>query len=164
MLSEAARNEIRELVKLYPEGRQKSAVMPALYIAQREAGWLQPEVLRDVAELLRLAPVHVAAVATFYTMFEKQPHGQHIVDVCTCLSCQICGGYDIAAHLERRLGIKMGETTPDGRITLREQECIGACSSAPALQVDYRFREHLTAETVDALIDELLSDEGAIHG
>ncbi len=157
-LSEAAREQIRELVAQYPAGRQKSAVMPALYVAQDEQGHLSPAVLQEVAELLRLAPVHVAAVATFYTMYEQQTHGQHILDVCTCLSCQLMGAYDIVGHLERRLGIKVGQTTPDGRITLREQECLGACASAPAMQVNYRFAEHLTVELVDEILDELLKD------
>ncbi|MCC7491685.1 MAG: NAD(P)H-dependent oxidoreductase subunit E [Fimbriimonadaceae bacterium] len=160
VLSDATRASIREAAGQYPPGRQKSAVMPALYLAQDDAGHLNPEVLREVAELLRLAPVHVAAVATFYTMFEKAPHGKHIIDVCTCVSCQLLGGYDILAHLERRLGIKPGETTPDGRFTLREQECLGSCASAPVLQVGYRFHEELTTVKVDALIDELLQ-EGA---
>ncbi len=160
VLSETAREAIREVATQYPAGRQKSAVMPALYIAQNEVGWLRPDVLAEVAELLRLAPVHVAAVASFYTMFEKAPHGRHIIDVCTCLSCQLCGGYDLLAHLEQRLGIKPGETTPDGKITLREQECLGACASAPVIQVDYRFREQLTPAAVDAILDEILSEVG----
>lgn len=164
MLSEAAREEIRKIVKRYPDGHQKSAVMPALYVAQREQGWLKPELLREIGELLRLPAVHVAAVATFYTMYEKQPHGEHIIDVCTCLSCQLCGGYDIVDHIAKRLNVKLGETTPDGKITLREQECIGACASAPALQVDYRFHENLTAEAVDELLDELLRDEVTTDG
>ena len=138
--------------------------MPALYIAQAECGWLSPDVLREVAELLRLAPVHVAAVASFYTMFEKEPHGQHVVDVCTCVCCQLVGGYDILGHLEQRLGIKAGETTADGKITIREQECLGACANAPALQVDSRFCENLTTADVDALLDELLKDGDSTNG
>lgn len=164
MLSEATRNQIQELCKRYPDGRRKSAVMPALYVAQDEAGHLTPAVLGEVAELLRLAPVHVAAVATFYTMFEKAPHGQHILDVCTCLSCQLTGAYDMLAHLERRLGIKPGQTTANGKITLREQECLGACANAPALQVDYRFHENLTPEILDELLDVLLKDGDGSDG
>lgn len=164
LLSETAQAEIRALTERYPAGRQKSAVMPALYVAQREHGHLTGELLTEIAELLCLPPAHVAAILTFYSMYEQQPHGQHVIDVCTCLSCQLCGGYDILAHLEQRLGIKAGETTPDGKLTLREQECIGACANAPALQVDSRFRENLTAESVDALIDELLAEEVGSHG
>ncbi len=158
MLSESARQEILKVVERYPAGRAKSAVMPALYIAQSEVGWLPAEVLAEVAELLRLAPVHVAAVASFYTMYEKQPAGRRIIDLCCSPTCFLCGSYDLLAHLERRLGIKVGETTPDGKITLREQECLGACANAPALQVNYRFHEDLTPDQVDALLDELLAD------
>lgn len=158
MLSDAARSEIAALCERYPPSHQKSAVMPALYVAQREHGHLTPDLLREVAEALRLPPAHVTAVATFYTMFEKQPAGRTIIDVCTCISCQLCGGYDILAHLERRLGIKAGETTPDGKVTLREQECIGACADAPALQVNYRFHERLTPTEVDALLDQILGE------
>lgn len=158
VLSEAARAEILHLAERYPEGKQKSAVMPALYVAQRELGWLPPEAMREVAELLRLAPVHVNAVASFYTMFEQQPTGRHIVDLCGCLTCMICGAYDLKEHLEARLGITAGQTTADGRITLREQECLGACANAPALQVDYQFHEDLTREKVDALLDRLLAE------
>jgi NADH-quinone oxidoreductase subunit E len=171
MLSEAARDEIRALTERYPEGKRKSAVMPALYVAQRELGHLSAEVLREVGELLSLAPVHVAAVATFYTMYEKEPAGKHIIDVCTNISCLLCGADDILAHLENRLGIKAGQTTADGLLTVREQECIGACSTAPALQIDYRFHENLTIERVDAILDALLAgdvppspEEVAHHG
>ncbi len=161
MLSEAARDEILALAKRYPEGRQKSAVMPALYVVQGELGWLPPAALREVAELLSLAPVHVAAVASFYTMYEKQPVGEHVVDVCCSPSCMLCGSYDILKYMQGKLGIQPGETTPDGQITLREQECIGACANAPALQVDYRFHENLTPEMVDQLLAELQQRSGS---
>jgi NADH-quinone oxidoreductase subunit E len=160
LLSDAAREAIQQVAERYPAEHRKSAVMPALYVAQEEQGVLTPEAIHEVAELLRLAPVHVGAVATFYTMYETAEHGRHILDVCTCVPCCICGGYDILGHLERRLGIKAGETTPDGRVTLREQECLGACANAPALQVDYRFHENLTEQDVDALLDSLLKEEG----
>jgi NADH-quinone oxidoreductase subunit E len=161
MLSEAARAEILALAERYPEGRQKSAVMPALYVVQGEVGWLPPEALTEVAELLELPPVHVAAVASFYTMYEKQPVGEHVVDVCCSPSCMLCGSYEILEHMTKKLGIKPGETTPDGKITLREQECIGACAQAPALQVDYRFHEHLTPEMVDEIIAALQNGNGS---
>lgn len=159
MLSPEARDEILALRARYPEGRQKSAVMPALYVAQREQGWLSAELLREVGELLGLPPVHVAAVATFYTMYEKEPVGAHVIDVCTNLSCLLCGAGELLEHMEQRLGIKRGETTADGKVTIREQECIGACSTAPALQVDYHFHEQLTKEKVDAILDKLLAGE-----
>jgi NADH-quinone oxidoreductase subunit E len=159
MLSQTAREEILGLRARYPEGKAKSAIMPALYVAQREHGWLSAELLREVGELLALPPVHVAAVATFYTMYEQEPAGAHIIDVCTNVSCLLCGAQEIVEHLERRLGIERGATTPDGQVTLREQECIGACSSAPALQVDYRFHEHLTVAKVDEILDRLLAGE-----
>ncbi len=170
MLSDAARAQILSHRERYPEGRQKSAVMGALHIAQAELGWLSPEVFREVGELLGLAPVHVAAVATFYTMYEKEPVGENIIDVCCNISCMLRGAYEILEHIEQRLGIKRGETTADGKVTIREQECIGSCSSAPALQVNYRFHENLTIEKVDAILDELLagapvaSPEEVTHG
>jgi NADH-quinone oxidoreductase subunit E len=170
MLSDAAREEIAALAGRYPEGKRKSAVMPALYVAQRDHGWLSPELMREVGELLGLPPVHVAAVATFYTMYEKEPAGANIIDVCTNISCLLCGAEEILAHLEQRLGIKAGATTADGKITIREQECIGACAAAPALQVNYRFHENLTVEKVDAILDALMagqplqSPEEVAHG
>lgn len=158
VLSDGARDEILAVARRYPEGKQKSAVMPALFIAQRELGWLPPEAQREIAELLELAPVHVNAVASFYTMYEQQPVGRHVIDVCTCISCLLCGGYDIVAHLERLLDVEVGQTTADGAFTLREQECIGACANAPALQVDYRFCENLTPEAVEALVARLRAE------
>lgn len=170
MLSPAAREQILALCDRYPEGKRKSAVMDALFIAQGEQGHLSPETFREIAELLHLAPVHVAAVATFYTMYEKEPVGKHIIDICCNISCLLRGSSEIIAHLEQRLGITRGETTPDGLITVREAECIGACSQAPAGQVNYRFFEHLTIEKVDEILDQLqagkalVSPEEVTHG
>jgi len=152
-LSEEAKREIRELMAKYP--RPKSALMPALYIVQREYGYVTAEGMREVAELFGLTPAQVASVATFYTLYFFKPVGKYVIDLCTNISCMLCGAYDIAAHLKRKLGIDFGETTPDGRFTLREVECIGACTGAPAMQINWRLYENLTPEKVDALLESL---------
>jgi NADH-quinone oxidoreductase subunit E len=152
-LSEAAKREIRELMAKYPQ--PKSALMPALYIVQREYGYVPPEGMRELAEMFGLTPAQVASVATFYTMYDFKPVGQYVIDLCTNISCMLCGAYDIAEYIKQKLGIDFGETTPDGRFTLREVECIGACTGAPAMQINYRFYEKLTPEKVDEILDNL---------
>ena len=152
-LSEEARREIQELMAKYPQ--PKSALMPALYIVQREYGYVTAEGMRELAEMFRLTPAQVASVATFYTMYDFKPVGEYVIDLCTNISCMLCGAYDIAEYIKKKLGIDFGETTPDGRFTLREVECIGACTGAPAMQINYRFYENLTPEKVDEILDHL---------
>jgi NADH-quinone oxidoreductase subunit E len=130
--------------------------MPALYVAQRECGgWIPPEAMKDVAEVLRVPPVDVGALATFYTMFEKKPVGRYLVHVCTNISCLLCGAEDLVGYLQEKLGIGLGETTPDGKFTLLEQECLGACANAPVIQINYRFHENVTREKVDEVLAAL---------
>jgi len=156
MLSaEALRRIDREIAK-YPPDRRQSAVMAALIVAQDEKGWLAPEVMDFVARYLGMAPVAVYEVASFYTMYNREPAGTHKLTVCTNLPCGLQGSLAAADHLKRRLGIDFNETTPDGWFTLKEGECMGACAMAPVVLVDNkRMCDHMTNDKLDALIDEL---------
>jgi len=140
----------------YPEGKQKSALIPLLHIAQDESnGWLDVPVMDYVAELLDITPIEVYEVASFYTMFNLQPVGKHILEVCRTGPCMLNGSDDIIAHIQKRLNIKNGETSEDGMFTLKTAECLGACGYAPMMQLGKFYKEHLTIEKVDALIDEM---------
>jgi NADH-quinone oxidoreductase subunit E len=140
----------------YPQAR--SALLPALDIAQREAGYLSPQVLREVAVLMDLPPVEVASVASFYTMLYRRPVGKHVIQVCTNISCSLMGAEHIVDVLRKKLGIEVGETTPDGRFTLLTVECLGSCGTAPMMQVDDTYYENLTEERLDAILAELSRD------
>jgi NADH-quinone oxidoreductase subunit E len=144
-------------VAKFPPGRQRSAVLSALRAAQEQNhGFLTPELMDAVAEYLKLPPIQVYEVASFYSMFETRACGRHHVSVCTNISCMLRGGEDIQAHVERKLGIRAGQSTPDGRIFLkREEECLAACTGAPMMMVDHVYHEHLTPETVDQILDAL---------
>ena len=138
----------------YPDGKQKSALIPLLHIAQDESnGWLDVPVMDYVAELLDITPIEVYEVASFYTMFNLQPVGKHILEVCRTGPCMLNGSDDIIAHIQKRLNIKNGETSEDGMFTLKTAECLGACGYAPMMQLGKFYKEHLTIEKVDALID-----------
>ena len=156
-LSQHARDVIDAWVKKYPEGRQRSAVFAALREAQHENnGYLTVALMDAVAEYLQLEPIKVYEVASFYSMFETKPVGRHSVSVCTNISCMLRGADDIVAHIEKKLGIKTGESTPDGRIYLkREEECLAACTGAPMMMVDHVFHENLTPQSIDKILDEL---------
>ena len=132
------------------------AVMHALWLAQEKFGFLPPEVLRLVASELDMPYAQVYGVATFYTQYYKAKKGTYVLDVCTCFTCQFCGGYDVLHYLEAKLGVHKGETTPDGRFTLQEVECLGACGTAPMLQVSNGpYVHNLTPEKVDRLVESL---------
>ena len=140
----------------YPAEQKQSAVMAALRIAQTEKGWLKPELVEYVARYLDMPPIAALEVATFYNMYDTQPVGRHKITLCTNLPCALRGAKEIAEHLKARLGIGFGETTEDGRFTLKEGECMGACGDAPmCLHNNHRMHTHLTTEQVDALLDEL---------
>lgn len=160
--SEQAVQELERITRHYPTKR--SAMLPALWIAQREyGGHLPPEALMEVAYRLGTSYAVVEGVASFYTMFNKRPVGRVMLEVCTNLTCSICGGYEILRHLEQKLGIKVGETTPDGQFTLVEVECLNDCGHAPVMQVGNRYFGNLTPEKVDALLEELKnSDEHTV--
>jgi NADH-quinone oxidoreductase subunit E len=146
---------IKSLIKRYPEGQEKSALLPILHIAQVEfGGWVSVPVMDKVAELLDIQPIEVYEVASFYTMFNLKPVGKCLIEVCRTSSCWLRGAEDIVKHLEKRLGIKEGETTSDGKFTLRTVECLGSCGTAPMLQIGEKFHENLTLEKVDQIIEE----------
>jgi NADH-quinone oxidoreductase subunit E len=145
----------REVAK-YPPERKQSAVMAALIIAQDEHGWLGTETMDFVAQYLGMAPVAVYEVASFYTMYNTQPTGKYKLTICTCLPCGLQGALDAADHLRDRLGIDFNETTPDGRFTLKEGECMGACAMAPVVLVNNKkMHDYLSNQKIDALLEEL---------
>ena len=156
-LNEHTRAEIDHWIAKFPPGRQRSATIAALRAAQEQNhGYLTSELMNAVAEYLRLPPIQVYEVASFYSMFELAPCGRHHVSICTNISCMLRGAENLVAHAERKLGIRLGESTPDGRILLkREEECLAACTGAPMMMVDHVFHEHLTPEKVDRVLDEL---------
>ena len=156
-LSLPVREEIDRWVAKFPPDRRRSAVISALHAAQHENhGYLTPEIMDAVAAYLGLAPIQVYEVATFYSMFETKPVGRHHVSVCTNISCMLRGSQEVVDLVEKKLGIKTGESTADGRIYLkREEECLAACTGAPMMMVDHVFHEHLTAASIDRILDEL---------
>lgn len=156
-LSAPTREAIDHWLSKYPADRQRSAVLAALREVQHEhGGYLTTEVMDAVAEYLGLPPIAVYEVASFYSMFELKPVGRHSISVCTNISCMLCGSAAIVEHIERKLGIKTGESTADGKFFLkREEECLAACVNAPLMQVDHVYYEHLTPEKVDQILDSL---------
>jgi NADH-quinone oxidoreductase subunit E len=157
MLSAHVREEIDRWVGKFPEGRQRSAVIAALHAVQHENhGFVTAELMDAVAAYLGMPAIQVYEVATFYSMFETRPCGRHHVSVCTNISCMLRGSDDIVAHIEKKLAIRTGESTPDGRIFLkREEECLAACVGAPMMMVDHVYYENLTPEKVDQILDGL---------
>lgn len=153
MLSQKAQEEIQVLVSRYPVKR--SALLPALWVVQREHGYLTEAGMKAVARLLDLNPTQVYEVATFYTMFHLKPPGRYVVQLCHTLPCALCGAYELLAHIKKRLGIGEGETTPDGLFTLRTVECLASCGTAPVIQVNEDYYENLTMEKVDRILDDL---------
>ena len=156
-LSDHVREEIDNWKARFPEGRQRSAVIAALHAAQHEnRGFLTQELMDGVAEYLRLEPIQVYEVATFYSMFQTRPVGRNDVAICTNVSCMLRGADDIVAHVEKKLGIKLGESTEDGRVFLKqEEECLAACCGAPMMMVNHVYHENLTPERVDEILDGL---------
>lgn len=147
---------VKRIIARYPEGRQKSALLPVLHLAQAEFdGWLSPEVMEYVASLLNIKPIEVYEVATFYSMYNLQPVGKCLLEVCQTGPCWLRGADDIVAHLENKLGIKAGETTADGMFTLKTVECLGSCGTAPMLQCGADYYEDLTTEKVDAMLEKM---------
>jgi NADH-quinone oxidoreductase subunit E len=154
-LSAHVREEIDHWVAKFPPERKRSAVIAALHAAQHENnGFLTPEIMTAIAEYLGLPPIQVFEVASFYSMFETKPVGRHSISVCTNISCMLRGGDDILAYVEKKLGIKAGQSTPDGKFYIKnEEECLAACCGAPMMMVDHVYHENLTAKTVDEIID-----------
>ncbi len=157
LLSEHVREEIEHWKARFPEDRQRSAVIGALHAVQHENnGYLTPELMDAVAEYLALPTIHVYEVATFYSMFQTKPVGRHNVAICTNVSCMLRGAEEIVEHVENKLGVKLGDSTEDGRVYLkREEECLAACCGAPMMMVNHEYYENLTKDQVDEILDGL---------
>ena len=155
-----------EIVGRYPIA--KSATIPQLHLAQEQDGYVADDAMEHIAELVGTTPAQVLGTCTFYEMFKREPVGTYLVNICTNISCQIMGGEELLHHAEHTLGIKAGSTTPDGLFTIEDVECIAACTEAPCLQVNYRYRHKITLEEFDQLIEDLraskLTDEIPPHG
>ncbi len=152
-LSPERERELDEILKRYPT--KMAACIPALHLCQDQNGWISEDVIAWVSARLDLPPAHVKGVVTFYTLFNQHPVGKHTVWVCRTLPCALRGAGDVLEHCERRLGIKPGETTADGAITLRTAECLASCGTAPMMQVDKAYHENLTVEKIDRILDKL---------
>ncbi|MDX2458320.1 MAG: NAD(P)H-dependent oxidoreductase subunit E [Gammaproteobacteria bacterium] len=157
LLTATSRAHIDTWLKKYPAEQQQSAVLTALQAAQEQnGGWVARDLMDAVADYLDMPKISVYEVASFYSMIELEPVGRHMVALCTNLSCMLCGAETIVEHVEKKLGIKLGETTADGRITLKlEEECLAACSGGPMMTVNGHYEENLTPERVDAILDGL---------
>ncbi len=153
--SESSLKKVNEMVSHYPQGKHKSALLGVLHLAQEEfGGWLDVPVMDYVASLLKIEPIEVYEVASFYSMYNLKPVGKYMFEVCQTGPCMINGSDDIIAYIKEKLGIGVGETTSDGMFTLKTVECLGACGYAPMMQLGKNYREHLTKEKVDAIIAE----------
>lgn len=148
-----------EIIARYPVKR--SALIPLLHLAQEQEGHVTEEAMVHIAELVGMTPAEVLGTASFYEMFKLEPVGDYVVNVCTNISCMLLGGEELLHHLERRLGIRAGSTTPDGKFTLEDVECIAACTEAPCLQVNYRYFHNVTHDQVDELLDDLRAGKRA---
>ncbi len=156
--SETNLAKVNEIISRYPEGKQKSALLPVLHLAQTTFdGWLDVPVMDYVATLLNLEPIEVYEVASFYSMYNLKPVGKYLFEVCQTGPCMLNGSEDIIGYIKQKLNIAVGETSADGLFTLKTVECLGACGYAPMMQFGKTYREHLTKEKVDAIIDECRS-------
>lgn len=151
-LSSERLQEVDEWIAKYPAEQRQSAVMSTLRIVQEVHGYLTQDMMNAVAAYLNMPPIAVYEVASFYTMFETKLVGEHLINVCTNVSCQLRGSSEIVSHIEQKLKIKVGETTSDGRFTLRAVECLAACVNAPMMQIDKQYHENLTVETIDSIL------------
>ncbi len=153
--SEEKLNKVKEIIKRYPQGKQKSALLPVLHLAQDEfGGWLDTPVMDYVATLLDIEPIEVYEVASFYSMYNLKPVGKYLFEVCQTGPCMVNGSDQIINYIKQKLKIGVGETTADGLFTLKPVECLGACGYAPMMQLGKTYREHLTKEKVDAIVEE----------
>lgn len=155
-LSPERDRELNEVLTRYPT--KMAACIPALHLCQDQNGYIDDEVVNFVANRLDIPPAHVKGVVTFYTLFNQHKVGKHQLWVCRTLPCALRGAGDVLAHCENRLGIKAGETTPDGKVTLKTAECLASCGTAPMVQVDKEYFENLTPASLDAILDRLIKD------
>lgn len=146
--------KVNELISHYPEGKQKSALLGVLHLAEEQFGWLDVPTMDYVASLLQLQPIEVYEVATFYTMFNLKPVGKYVFEVCQTGPCMLCGSEKIIDYIKQKLNIEVGETTKDGMFTLKTAECLGACGYAPMMQMGKIYKEHLTPAKIDQIIEE----------
>ncbi len=157
--SEEKLSKVNELMSHYPQGKQKSALLPVLHLAQQEfGGWLDVSTMDYVATLFNIQPIEVYEVATFYSMYNLKPVGKYIFEVCQTGPCMVNGSEEIITYIKQKLAIGVGETTQDGLFTLKLVECLGACGYAPMMQLGKTYREHLTKEKVDTIIDECVKN------
>lgn len=163
--SDDAMNLVQRIMKRYPEGKQKSAILPVLHLAQAEFdGWLSVPVMDYVASILKIQPIEVYEVASFYSMYNLKPVGKCVIEVCRTGPCWLLGSDDIVKYIEKKLGIKVGETTSDGMFTLKTVECLASCGTAPMMQIGEKYHENLTNEKVDTILGECKSkDERVTH-
>ncbi|HUI29567.1 MAG TPA: NADH-quinone oxidoreductase subunit NuoE [Candidatus Acidoferrales bacterium] len=159
MFTEENLRKVEEIKKRYPT--QMAAVLPVLWLAQEQFGWISEEVMHYVAELLEVPFSHVLGVVTFYTMYSKKPVGKYHIQVCANVSCMLRGSDNLVEHLEKRLGVRVGETTPDKMFTLDEVECLGSCGTAPMMQINDDYYENLTMDQTDHLLDEFRNRKSA---
>lgn len=156
LITAESKTDIDSWIAKYPVEQKQSAVMAALRILQdQNGGYLTQDLIEAIAEYLDMQPIAVYEVATFYSMYEMKPVGKHKICICTNISCMLCGSDEVVAHLEKKLGIKLGQTTEDGRFTLKEVECLGACVGGPMLQIGHDYYEKLSPEKLDEIIDKL---------
>jgi NADH-quinone oxidoreductase subunit E len=157
--SDEAMKTVQTIMSHYPEGKKKSALLPVLHIAQAEfGGWLSPETMDYVASIIKIKPIEVFEVASFYSMYNLRPVGKCVLDVCQTSSCWLSGAEDVIKYLEKKLDIKVGETTKDGMFTLKAVECLGSCGTAPMMQCGASFHENLTYEKLDSILEKYRSE------
>ncbi len=153
-VSAAGLQEIDKWIAKYPEEQRQSAVMSALMVIQEEHGFLTAELMDSLAEYLNMSPISVYEVANFYSMYELKPTGKNLINVCTNISCKLCGSTEVVNYLKKKLQVNLGETTNDGKFTLRAVECLGACVNAPMMQINKNYHENLTADKIDKILEE----------
>ena len=156
-MNDELHDRIQEERAKYPVD-SSSAVMPALRLAQEEYGWLSPDALREVADALETTPAFCKSIASFYDQFNLEPVGEHLVEVCTNVSCAVVGAQQVVEAFEAGLGCRAGETSPDGKVTLRTIECLGGCGWATVVSIDHHYRTHVKADDVPAILEELTGD------
>ncbi|MHB8940429.1 MAG: NADH-quinone oxidoreductase subunit NuoE [Desulfobacteria bacterium] len=151
--SETGRAEFERLLTRYPD--RKAAILPALHLAQKEFGYISDEAIVYLAGLVGASPAEIEGVASFYTMYDRKPVGKYHVQICRNISCSLLGAEHLIEHVSRKLGVRPGETTPDGKFTLEKVECLGSCGTAPVMQVNDEYHENLTVESIDRILDKL---------